>query len=444
LNGGANEKFGIGRSLSVMPGDKITAEVYAKYVDTNPNNVQAWLNTLLTQIAAGTAPAGTVVDGGSYSTSTSSFPFPVQATQLTANSVEPGPKAYLNWLVFDRDYNLILSKCGYDRISTDAKETGQNNTDHERLFSPEIEITEPGYVYIYLSNEEGTPVEVFFDNFKVEQVKGKVVQMDDYYPFGLSFNSYTRENSVHQDFNYNKKELQDELSLNWLDYGARMYMSDIGRWGVMDPLAELYRSWSPYSYALNSPSTLVDLEGLAIGDPKYTGSGSVVIIIADIPSEVDNGYWNTNPLDGTSWDYGVFNSLTDAQSWLEGTYGKDKKKIHDLIIRSHGFVGDGPARHAINVQGTDPQFIRANDLNEGEGKNVEALTRMSVYLGLGAKVLFTACGASQQGTVLAEALFNALSGREKYLEVFTNGSNTKLQDMNGIKVQKDLNAKAHR
>ena len=33
LNGGTNEKFGLGRSLSVMPGDKIAAEVYAKYVD---------------------------------------------------------------------------------------------------------------------------------------------------------------------------------------------------------------------------------------------------------------------------------------------------------------------------------------------------------------------------------------------------------------------------
>lgn len=36
----------------------------------------------------------------------------------------------------------------------------------------EIDITEPGYVYIYLSNENGTPIEVYFDDFKVFTVAG--------------------------------------------------------------------------------------------------------------------------------------------------------------------------------------------------------------------------------------------------------------------------------
>jgi len=42
----------------------------------------------------------------------------------------------------------------------------------------------------------------------------------DYYPFGLTCNSYQRENSVKQNYQYNGKELQDELDLGWLDYGA--------------------------------------------------------------------------------------------------------------------------------------------------------------------------------------------------------------------------------
>ncbi|MFN7599963.1 MAG: hypothetical protein ACK5R0_01030, partial [Bacteroidota bacterium] len=72
LNGSANEKYGLARSISVMPGDVINAEVYAKYVDPVTSNWNAALTTLVNQVAAGTA--GVVVDGANYSISTSSFP----------------------------------------------------------------------------------------------------------------------------------------------------------------------------------------------------------------------------------------------------------------------------------------------------------------------------------------------------------------------------------
>ncbi|MDN3693297.1 RHS repeat-associated core domain-containing protein [Chryseobacterium tructae] len=39
-------------------------------------------------------------------------------------------------------------------------------------------------------------------------------------------------------YKYNGKELQ---KTSMYDYGARMYMPDLGRWGVVDPLAETSR-----------------------------------------------------------------------------------------------------------------------------------------------------------------------------------------------------------
>lgn len=45
------------------------------------------------------------------------------------------------------------------------------------------------------------------------------------------------------------------------DYGARFYMPDIGRWGVLDNYSENYFPISPYSYVANNPAKFIDING---------------------------------------------------------------------------------------------------------------------------------------------------------------------------------------
>ncbi|MEI3790175.1 MULTISPECIES: DUF6443 domain-containing protein [unclassified Chryseobacterium] len=88
----------------------------------------------------------------------------------------------------------------------------------------------------------------------------EVLEENNYYAFGLKHEGYNAlSGNVAYQYQYNGKELQKETG--WGDYGARMYMSDIGRWGVIDPLAEQMRRHSPYNYAFNNPVSFTDPDG---------------------------------------------------------------------------------------------------------------------------------------------------------------------------------------
>lgn len=97
----------------------------------------------------------------------------------------------------------------------------------------------------------------------------------DYYPFGLEFggggmNVYGTISPSYT-YTYNGKEYQTETG--WSDYGARMYMSDIGRWGVIDPLAEKMTRYSPYNYAFDNPTRFIDPDGKAPKDDHFDKYG---------------------------------------------------------------------------------------------------------------------------------------------------------------------------
>lgn len=110
---------------------------------------------------------------------------------------------------------------------------------------------------------------MYFDDMTITQTLSPIISAEDYYPFGLTFNQQTRENTQGQRYLYNGFEEQEEWGM--YDYLARYYDPVLGRFINVDPAADLMRRHSPYNYAFDNPIRFIDPDGMVAFDVVING-----------------------------------------------------------------------------------------------------------------------------------------------------------------------------
>ena len=167
-NPDGNPLIGPGIVLKVMAGDQFSIKTSNWYQNngTTPGQVPNPTSDLVSALIAGvTHIPGEGAAAGAMSSSPTLTPNMLNFLADTGNTTinETRPHAFLNWILFDNQFNYVSASSGYQQV-------GASGTLNQMILT-NLPVTASGFLYIYLSNT--TPnVAVFFDNLQVTHTRG--------------------------------------------------------------------------------------------------------------------------------------------------------------------------------------------------------------------------------------------------------------------------------
>ena len=263
LNGGVNGQVGLAKTYRIYAGDKVKIEAYGKYTNASStsSNLSGFASALLNAYAL-PAPVGGEV--GTPSAGLNTWGGLVAGGSGGGGTV----KAFVNIIVFDKNYKLLDMM--WDPLDPAANQVGATPIIAHDYMMREYTAKEESIVYMYVSNESPTLVDVYFDDVAMTYTPGNIVQYNEYYPFqNITQNSWTRANNVGNNYLGNGgTELNNNSQLYDLEY--RNYDPVLGRMNGVDPMADKYSSLTPYNFSFNDPVTFTDANGADPWWQRYT------------------------------------------------------------------------------------------------------------------------------------------------------------------------------
>ena len=172
----------------------------------------------------------------------------------------------------------------------------------------------------------------------------------------------------YKNYKYNGKELQES---GMYDYGARFYMPDLGRWGVVDPMAEKYTRMSPYSYVGNNPAIFVDYDGRDFGMSIDMKKGTITI--------TGNYYALSRDMNAARGAVDKWNNVSGKYSYTykdSNGVQKSLKVVFSLTTTEVKSTAKADLKSALDndKSGTSNSFIQDDKVMNTRKPNIDGIT----------------------------------------------------------------------